>query len=156
MDRIGEARSLRSRSANWPVAARSQRSMTVIAALAAAVIFALSSATAEAETPSLRIGLVTCELWLSNPAYARDGENWVYGFWDGLVELRQANSRGVNSCEHRSACPPCRSGRENHSWGAGINGMVLRLEIRRTIRSVDAPSAVSSEMARPMRTLLGR
>jgi hypothetical protein len=49
------------------------------------LIFVLGSTTAEAQTPSGQIGLVTCQSWLSNPAAARDGENWVYGFWDGLV-----------------------------------------------------------------------
>ena len=73
-------------AATWPVATRAQRSIAVVAALAAGVIFTLSSTAAEAETPGSRIGLVTCELWLSDPAYARDGENWVYGFWDGLVQ----------------------------------------------------------------------
>ena len=65
---------------------REQRSMLVVAALAAAAVFALSSFTAGAQTPNPRIGLVTCEAWLSNPAYARDGENWVYGLWDGLIQ----------------------------------------------------------------------
>jgi hypothetical protein len=49
-------------------------------------ILVLSAAAADAETPSPRIGLVTCESWLSNPAYQRDGEIWIYGFWDGLVQ----------------------------------------------------------------------
>ena len=63
-----------------------QRSMTGVAALAAATIFATSSTTAGAQTPNPQIGLVTCEAWLSNPADARNGENWVYGFWDGLIQ----------------------------------------------------------------------
>ena len=51
-----------------------------------AVVIAVGSAPADAQTPAPRIGLVTCESWLSNPAYARDGKNWIYGFWDGLVQ----------------------------------------------------------------------
>jgi hypothetical protein len=69
-----------------PFATRPPHSMPAIAAFAAAVIFMLNPTIAEAETPSLKIGLVTCDAWLSNPGYARDGENWVYGFWDGLVQ----------------------------------------------------------------------
>ena len=57
-----------------------------MAGVAAAVIFALSSATGGAETPGSRIGLIKCEAWLANPASARDGENWIHGFWDGLVQ----------------------------------------------------------------------
>jgi hypothetical protein len=54
--------------------------------LVAGIVMAMSPATAEAQTPNPRIGLVTCASWLSNPAQARDGENWLYGFWDGLVQ----------------------------------------------------------------------
>jgi hypothetical protein len=76
-------------------AARAQRSVTVAAALAAAVIFTLSSTTGDAETSNSRIGLVKCEAWLANPASTRDGENWIYGFWDGLVQgLGYANRIG--------------------------------------------------------------
>jgi hypothetical protein len=67
-------------------AARVQRSVTVAAALTAAVIFALSSTTGDAETPGVQLGLVKCGAWLSSPASARDGENWIHGFWDGLVQ----------------------------------------------------------------------
>src|SRR5258708_7804539 len=53
----------------------------------AALVFVLSAAVARAESPNLYMtGRVTCETWLSNPANERDGENWVYGFWDGLVQ----------------------------------------------------------------------
>ena len=62
------------------------RRCAFMAGVAAAVIFALSSATGGAETPGSRIGLVKCEAWLANPASARDGENWIHGFWDGLVQ----------------------------------------------------------------------
>ena len=51
-----------------------------------ALIAVMSPNLAVAATPDFRIGLVTCELWLSNPGIARDGENWAYGFWDGLVQ----------------------------------------------------------------------
>jgi hypothetical protein len=67
-------------------AARAQWRVTVAAALAVAVIFALSSTTVDAESSNSRLGLVKCEAWLANPTTTRDGENWVYGFWDGLVQ----------------------------------------------------------------------
>ena len=54
-----------------------------------ALIVVLSSTVAEAaeaSPPDPRIGLVTCEKWLSDAAYRRDGENWVYGFWDGYLQ----------------------------------------------------------------------
>jgi hypothetical protein len=51
-----------------------------------ALFLAFSTTAGVAAPQSVRIGLVTCETWLSDPAYARDGENWVYGFWDGLVQ----------------------------------------------------------------------
>jgi hypothetical protein len=53
---------------------------------AAAVIFTLGSTAGNAETPGFQLGLVKCEAWLANPAAARDGENWIHGFWDGLVQ----------------------------------------------------------------------
>jgi len=69
-----------------PVLARAQRSaLPLVVALVAGAML-LSSAGADAETARSRIGLITCESWLSNPAYARDGEHWIYGFWDGLVQ----------------------------------------------------------------------
>jgi len=67
-------------------AARAQRSATAAAALAAAVIFALSSTTGDAEPSGSQLGLVKCQAWLANPASTRDGENWIQGFWDGLVQ----------------------------------------------------------------------
>ena len=67
-------------------AARAQRSVTVAAALTAAVIFTLSSTTGDAETSGAQLGLVKCQAWLANPAATRDGEKWIHGFWDGLVQ----------------------------------------------------------------------
>lgn len=69
-----------------PFATGARRSPPLLAVFAAALISTSSATAAKAETPTSRAGLVTCKQWLSNPASVRDGEIWIYGFWDGIVQ----------------------------------------------------------------------